>query len=185
MSADRRLLVGIDGGTQSTKVLVFDITGRVIAQGIRALRPMSMPTPGQFEHPDDDLWESLKVACHAAMVQLGERADDIVGVGLCSIRFCRALLRSDGELAHPVLSWMDARVGRPHEQRDDVAYVSAASAYLTARLPLLVVNRSNERSPRASHLEWLARGLLRVRRRPVEALPQSFRLVKVSATARA
>ena len=134
MSADRRLLVGIDGGTQSTKVLVFDVTGRVIAQGIRTLRPMTRLDEGLAEHPDDDLWDSLKVACQAAMVQLGERTADIVGVGLCSIRFCRALLRADGTLASPVLSWMDPRVGRPHEQRDDVAYVTAASAYVTARL---------------------------------------------------
>lgn len=126
------LIVGIDGGTQSTKVLVFTPDGTVVAQGIAPLRPMLMPTPGVAEHPDDDLWDSLRTACQAAMTQLSERRGDIVGVALCSIRFCRALLNADGTLAAPVLSWMDERVGRPHH--GDAAYVTAASAYLTARL---------------------------------------------------
>lgn len=140
MKPDRRLLVGIDGGTQSTKVIVFDVHGHVVAQGIRRLRPLDMPAPGVAEHPDDDLWASLKVACQAAMVQLDERRNDIVAVGLCSIRFCRALLRADSGLAAPVLNWMDERVGRAHQPTPEVARVTAASAYLTARLTGEVVD---------------------------------------------
>ncbi len=134
MSEDSRLLIGIDGGTQSTKVVVYDTAGRIVTQAAQALRPMAMPTRGVVEHPEDDLWESLKAAARAAMAQLGERSSDVVGIGLCSIRFCRALLRADGTLAHPVLSWMDERVARPHQPDPEVAYVTAASAYLTARL---------------------------------------------------
>ena len=36
-------------------------------------------------------------------------------MGLCTIRFCRALLKGDGTLASPVMSWMDERVSRPYE----------------------------------------------------------------------
>ncbi len=134
MSEDPRLLVGIDGGTQSTKVLVFDVNGTVVARGTKQLRPMDQPSKGVAEHPDDDLWDSLQDASRQAMAQLGDRVADIVGIGLCSIRFCRALLRADQTLAQPVLSWMDERVGRAHEPNPDVAYVGAASAYVTARL---------------------------------------------------
>ncbi|MCW5954469.1 MAG: sugar kinase, partial [Propionibacteriaceae bacterium] len=134
MSQDARLLVGIDGGTQSTKVVVYDTAGQIVAQASQALRGMDMPVRGVAEHPGDDLWESLKTAARAAMSQLGERKADVVGIGLCSIRFCRALLRADGTLAHPVLSWMDDRVARPHRADPEVAYVTAASAYLTARV---------------------------------------------------
>lgn len=140
MSGDRRLLVGIDGGTQSTKVLVLDAAGAVVAEGVQPLRPMTMPGKGRFEHPDDDLWDSLRAAARSAMAQLGDRADDIVAVGLCSIRFCRALLRADGTLAAPVMSWMDERVGRPHEPAPGVGFVTAASAYVTARLTGRVVD---------------------------------------------
>ncbi|MGC4154934.1 MAG: FGGY-family carbohydrate kinase [Propionicimonas sp.] len=134
MSEDRRLLIGIDGGTQSTKVIVYDTAGRIVAEASQPLRPMDMPVRGVAEHPEDDLWESLKAAARAAMSQLAERRSDVVGIGLCSIRFCRALVRTDGTLAHPILSWMDERVGRPHQPDPEVAYVTAASAYLTMRL---------------------------------------------------
>lgn len=134
MTDDQRLLVGIDGGTQSTKVLVFDIDGNVVARGTKPLRPMDQPRKGVAEHPDDDLWDSLQVAARQAMDELGDRVTDIVGIGLCSIRFCRALMRADQTLAQPVLSWMDERVARPHEPNPAVAHVGAASAYVTARL---------------------------------------------------
>jgi sugar (pentulose or hexulose) kinase len=59
----------------------------------------------------------------------------IAAVGLCGIRFCRALLDPDGRLVEPVLSWMDERVGRPHDPADPrVAHVTTTSGYLTHRL---------------------------------------------------
>lgn len=140
MTNDRGLFVGVDGGTQSTKVVVFDRWGSIVAQHAHPLRPMVMPQKGRFEHPDDDLWESLQQAASGAMAQLGPRRQDVRGIGLCSIRFCRALLRADGSLASPVMSWMDERVGQPHQPTPGVAYVTAASAYLTARLTGQVVD---------------------------------------------
>jgi len=56
-------------------------------------------------------------------------------VGLCTIRFCRALLRADGSLAEPVLSWMDERVARPYQADNPQArYVTTSSGYITRRL---------------------------------------------------
>jgi sugar (pentulose or hexulose) kinase len=56
-------------------------------------------------------------------------------VGLCTIRFCRALLDDEGRLVEPVLSWMDERVSRPHDPSDGrVARVTTSSGYVTHRL---------------------------------------------------
>ena len=128
-------LIGIDGGSQSTKVVVHDLQGRVVSEGRRLLRPMQTPAPGVVEHPDDDLWHSLAAASRQALDRFpGDRAE-IAGVGLCSIRFCRVLLAADGSPAAPVLSWMDARVSRPSPHLDPtVRYVTTASGYLTHRL---------------------------------------------------
>jgi len=131
-------LLGVDGGSQSTKVVVYDLSGAAVCQASVPLRPMSMPRPGVVEHPDDDLWVSLAGACRAALAALAQQAPggyQILGVGLCTIRFCRALLRQDGSLASPVLSWMDTRVSRPHVPDDpDVRYVTTSSGYITSRL---------------------------------------------------
>lgn len=59
----------------------------------------------------------------------------ISGVGLCTIRFCRAMLRRDGALAHQVLSWMDQRVSRPYLDDDpEIGWVTTSSGYVSARM---------------------------------------------------
>ncbi|WP_423919300.1 FGGY-family carbohydrate kinase [Frigoribacterium sp. 2-23] len=130
-----RYLIGIDNGSQSSKVTIFDEHGAVVSTGRCALRPSDMPAPGVVEHPDDDLWTSIGAAAREALAGFDGDPRDIVGVGLCTIRFCRAMLRADGSLAQPVLSWMDARVAQPFRaERDDVAWVTTSSGYITHRL---------------------------------------------------
>lgn len=128
------LLVGIDVGSQSAKVVVYDPHGGVVAEGRAPLRPPLTPAPGVVEHPGEDLWDALTAACRTAMDVLRTDPRDIAGVGLCGVRFCRALLTEDRSLARPVMSWMDERVSRAHEPADDVRWVCASSGYLTARL---------------------------------------------------
>ncbi|MFD7921830.1 FGGY-family carbohydrate kinase [Streptomyces sp. NPDC059740] len=130
-----RYFIGIDNGSQSSKVTVFDEHGRVVSEGRQALRPYDTPRPGVVEHPGDDLWDSIGEAGRRAMAAFPGDTADIVGVGLCTIRFCRALLRADGSPAQPVLSWMDDRVSRPHEDTDpQVRYVTTSSGYITHRM---------------------------------------------------
>ena len=130
-----KYIIGVDGGTQSTKVLIFDLEGNVICQGREDLRPMSMPEPGVVEHPDDDLWDSLVIAARKAMNAFPGKKEDIIGLGLCTIRCCRVLLKDDGTLAAPVISWMDERLARPYEHDNPaVSYVTTTTGYITHRL---------------------------------------------------
>ncbi|MFD5700387.1 FGGY-family carbohydrate kinase [Streptomyces lasiicapitis] len=130
-----RYFIGIDNGSQSSKVTVLDAHGRVAGEGRAALRPYDTPRPGVVEHRDDDLWTSIGTASRAAMAAFGGDPADIVGVGLCTIRFCRAVLKADGTLAQPVMSWMDARVGMPYAHVDrEAAYVTTSSGYISHRM---------------------------------------------------
>jgi sugar (pentulose or hexulose) kinase len=129
-----RYLIGIDNGSQSSKVAIFDEHGTIICEGRQALRPNDTPHPGVVEHPEDDLWSSIGEASRRAMDLFPGKLSDIVGVGLCTIRFCRALLKADGSLAQPVMSWMDARVSRPYEPTNaQVRYVTTSSGYISQR----------------------------------------------------
>lgn len=132
---DKTYIVAIDGGTQSTKVSIFDTQGHEIcSQGVK-LRPMHLYGDSRAEHPDDDLWDSLKEACQSVFRKFEGDRERIIGVGLGSIRCCRALLKADGNLASPVQSWMDLRLSRPYEHEDDrVRYVTTTTGYLTHRL---------------------------------------------------
>ena len=102
-------LIGVDGGTQSSKVVVYDAAGNVVSEGRQVLRPMSRPRHGVAVHPDDDLWESIAAASRQAMDGFSGDPREIVAVGLCTIRCCKAFLKADGSLAQPVISWMDDR----------------------------------------------------------------------------
>jgi sugar (pentulose or hexulose) kinase len=130
-----KYIIAIDGGTQSTKVAIFDILGTEICSHTVQLRPMDLYGDSRAEHPDDDLWDSLKEACQKAFSKFQGDKNDIIGAGLGSIRCCRALLKEDGDLAAPVQSWMDLRLSKPYEHEDDrVRFVTTTTGYLTHRM---------------------------------------------------
>lgn len=129
-----KYIIGVDGGSQSSKVTVFDLEGHVICEGRKALQPMHLAEGGVAEHPGDDLWESIVAASREAMARFPGDPKDIIALGSGSIRCCRAMLKQDGTLAAPVLSWMDTRLARPYEHVDpEVRYVTAATGYINHR----------------------------------------------------
>ena len=128
-------LIGIDCGTQSAKVVVFNASGNAVAAGQQALQPMSRPSHGIAIHADDDLWDSIGVASRQALAAFSGDPNQIVGVGLCPIRCCKAFLRADGSLAEPVISWMDDRAYQAYvPEHPSVTYATTSSGYLGHRL---------------------------------------------------
>ncbi len=127
-------LVGVDCGTQSAKVVVYDADGTAVARGQQFLQPMSRPHHGVAIHPDDDLWRAIASASRRAMDAFTGNADEIAGVGLCPIRCCKAFLKSDGSLVEPVISWMDDRAYQPYVPDDpEMRFATTASGYLAHR----------------------------------------------------
>jgi sugar (pentulose or hexulose) kinase len=127
-------LIGVDGGTQSSKVVVYDARGDVVCEGRQVLRSMSRPRHGVAVHPDDDLWTSIAAASRQALDGFPGDRRELAGVGLCTIRCCKAFLRADGSLLEPVISWMDDRAYQPYVPDDPaVAYATTSSGYLTHR----------------------------------------------------
>ena len=131
---DGPYLVGVDCGTQSAKVVVYDAAGIAVARGQHTLQPMSRPRHGVAIHPDDDLWRSIASASSRALDAFTGNPEEIVGVGLCPIRCCKAFLKADGSLAEPVISWMDDRAYQPYvPDNADVRFATTASGYLAHR----------------------------------------------------
>ena len=127
-------LIGIDCGTQSAKVVIYDAVGRAVSNGRQALQPMSRPRSGVAFHPGDDLWDSIAAASRQAMAGLIGDPAEIAGVGLCTIRCCKAFLKADGSLIEPVISWTDDRAYQPYVPDDPLlAYATTSSGYLGHR----------------------------------------------------
>ncbi len=131
----KRYIIGVDGGSQSTKVCIYDMDGKIVSQASAPLSPMYVPDKTIAEHPGDDLWDTLRIAGKKAMANFPGRPEEIIGLGLCTIRCCRVLMKEDGNLATPVMSWMDARLAHFYEHVDpSVRYVTTTSGYITHRL---------------------------------------------------
>lgn len=131
----KKYLMGIDEGSQSAKITIFDMEGNIVCEGKSPLKPYNLPKPGYVEHPDDDWWDAICKASKDCMAKFEGDPKDIVGIGLCTIRCCRAYLKEDGTLAQPALSWMDIRLSQPYtHENPDVKYIVASSGYITHRL---------------------------------------------------
>lgn len=126
--------IGVDGGSQSTKVSLFDEKGVTILFVQKKIRPTIFPASGHVEHPDDDLWDSLKAALQELMNKFTGDITKVRALGLCSIRCCRAFLKKDGTLARPIMSWMDVRAYEKYRDHEEICYTCAPSGYLTQRL---------------------------------------------------
>lgn len=131
----KKYLMGIDEGSQSAKITIFDMEGSIVCEGKAPLKPYNLPKPGYVEHPDDDWWDAICKASKNCMAKFEGDPKDIVGIGLCTIRCCRAYLKEDGTLAQPALSWMDIRLSQPYtHENPEVKYIVASSGYITHRL---------------------------------------------------
>jgi glycerol kinase len=105
--ASSPLVLAIDQGTSSTKALLVDAEGRVVA---RATAPLSeaQPSPGWVEQDAGELWQSVRAAV-AACVDVGV-AQRIEAVGLSTQRESLVLWdRRTGEPLGPLVSWQDQR----------------------------------------------------------------------------
>ncbi|WP_320046109.1 FGGY family carbohydrate kinase [uncultured Ilyobacter sp.] len=130
-----KFIIGIDGGTQSSKVVIFNTKGDIICQATEKLKPLHMPSLGVAEHPDEDLWDSLAIASRKALAKFPFDKKDIIGVGVCTIRCCGVVLKKDGALAQPAMNWMDQRLGRKYEHTNkEVGYVTTTTGYTSYRL---------------------------------------------------
>lgn len=127
-------VVGVDCGTQSAKVVVHDAAGNVVARGQQVLRPMERPRHGVAVHPDDDLWTAICTASRRALAEFTGDTAEIVAVGICPIRCCKAFLKADGTLAEPLISWMDDRAYQPYVPANpEVRWATTSSGYIAHR----------------------------------------------------
>jgi glycerol kinase len=101
------LLLAIDQGTSSTKALLVDSTGAIVAHGSAPLRE-DHPEPGWVEQSATEIWDSVRGAVTRCLVGM-DRAR-VAGIGLSTQRESLLLWeRKSGQPVGPMLSWQDQR----------------------------------------------------------------------------
>ncbi len=104
-----RAVGAIDQGTTSTRFMIFDRRGRVIASSQREFRQI-LPRPGWVEHDPGEIRETVDTVVAEALTQAGMVAGDLVAVGITNQRETAVVWdRVTGlPLSHAVV-WQDTR----------------------------------------------------------------------------
>ncbi len=106
------LILALDQGTSSSRSIVFDEHGQILAQAQREIRQI-YPRPGWVEHDPIELWTSQRDTALAALQQAraqGHAVGDVRAIGITNQRETTVLWRRDtGEpIAHAIV-WQDRR----------------------------------------------------------------------------
>jgi len=105
-------LLALDQGTTSSRSIVFDAQGRIMASAQLEIR-QHYPQPGWVEHDPLELWDTQRDTAHAALAQLHANGHDLSlvrGLGITNQRETTLLWRRDtGQPLHRAIVWQDRR----------------------------------------------------------------------------
>ena len=100
----------IDQGTTSTRFLVFDRAGRIVASSQREHQQI-YPRPGWVEHDPEEIWLRTRETISDAMAQRALRPADLAAIGITNQRETTVLWnRATGQPLANALVWQDTRV---------------------------------------------------------------------------
>ncbi|KAI9886309.1 MAG: hypothetical protein M1823_001866 [Watsoniomyces obsoletus] len=110
--ANKSFLASIDQGTTSSRFIIFDTNGAVIASHQVELS-QKHPRPGWHEHDPQELFNSVQLCMEKAsqqFIDLGHNLSDIKAVGLTNQRETTLVWDSNtGEPLHDAIAWPDTR----------------------------------------------------------------------------
>lgn len=101
-------VLGIDYGTESCRVAVFDLTGRPVEFAATPY-PTVHPAAGWAEQSPDDWWEALRSSARRVLEASGIRPEQIVGIGSDATTMSVVALDAAGRALRPAIMWMDVR----------------------------------------------------------------------------
>jgi glycerol kinase len=105
-------LLALDQGTSSSRSIVFDDRGRVVALAQREFRQI-YPQPGWVEHDADEIWQTQLATAREALDKAGVPAAAVAAIGITNQRETTVLWnRRTGQPLHHAIVWQDRR-GEP------------------------------------------------------------------------
>lgn len=100
----------IDQGTTSTRFIIFDASGRIVACAQKEHEQI-YPQPGWVEHDPEEIWRRTRDVIADAMQQAGVHATDLAAIGITNQRETTILWnRKTGKPVANALVWQDTRV---------------------------------------------------------------------------
>ncbi|HEU0086566.1 MAG TPA: glycerol kinase GlpK [Pseudonocardiaceae bacterium] len=105
-------VAAIDQGTTSTRCMVFDHGGRVVAADQREHRQL-LPRPGWVEHDPTEVWDNTRQVAAGALAKADLTPGDLAAVGVTNQRETTVVWdRRTGTPVHNAIVWQDTRTDR-------------------------------------------------------------------------
>ncbi|CAM4020018.1 glycerol kinase GlpK [Deinococcus marmoris] len=102
-------ILALDGGTTSSRAIVFDHGGNVVARAQKEF-PQIFPRPGLVEHDAQDIWSTQLGVAQEAIASARLRASDIAAIGITNQRETVVVWdRATGQPIHNAVVWQDRR----------------------------------------------------------------------------
>ncbi len=100
--------LGLDIGTSSTKVLLMELNGTVLASCAPEY-PFRTPRPLWAEADPEDWWKATIEGIRTVIAKAGVKPSDVAGIGLSGQMHGLVMLDSEGKVLRPCIMWNDQR----------------------------------------------------------------------------
>ncbi|HEX3139428.1 MAG TPA: glycerol kinase GlpK [Rhizobacter sp.] len=109
MSSQPTHLLALDQGTSSSRSIVFDAQGHIVAMAQREFRQI-YPQPGWVEHDPQEIWESQLATAKEALQKAKLQGKDIASIGITNQRETTVVWnRRTGQPVYNAIVWQDRR----------------------------------------------------------------------------
>ena len=102
-------LLAIDVGTQSTRALLFDLQGNLLAKSRVVIEPYFSTSPGLAEQDPQVFWKAVCDACQQLWAMPGVDKTSVAGVALTTQRSTLINVDKQGVPLRPAIHWLDQR----------------------------------------------------------------------------
>jgi len=104
-----KYILALDQGTTSSRAIVFDNAGSVVASAQQEFRQI-FPKPGWVEHDANEIWATQLSTALDAISKAKATATDIAGIGITNQRETTVVWdRDTGRPIHNAIVWQDRR----------------------------------------------------------------------------
>lgn len=145
-AASDPLVIAIDSSTTSTKAIIVDAEGRVLALGKREI-PLHTPAPAFYEHDPLQWWTTTNDAIAEAVGALKDAdRERIVALGMTHQRETFAPFDADGQPLRNGILWLDGRAPEQIKKygSDEIHALSGKPADITPAIYKMAWVKENQ-----------------------------------------
>mgnify|MGYP000698507865 FL=1 len=102
-------LLAIDQGTTSTRAIIFNCQGKVVASSQQEFAQI-YPKDGWVEHDPEIIWQTVEETCQTALKKARLSATDIASIGVTNQRETTLVWeKASGKCIYNAIVWQDRR----------------------------------------------------------------------------